>query len=186
MAGEILKYICQPLCVLERKKGKITISMEIKKFIFTIDDKINRCVEILLIVATIIMIFAMTLNIILRYVFHRSPIWASELTSFMFVWIVFFGVSILTKREDHITLEFIHNSKSKLIRNGAKLISRIISYIIAFLFIFQGYTLVIMSMEQVSLDMRIPMGFVYLIIPICGVLMVIHTTVNILKDIMTN
>jgi TRAP-type transport system small permease protein len=156
--------------------------MGIARFIFIIDEKINRFTEIIMIVATIIMILAMSTNIVLRYIFHRSPIWASELTSFIFVWIVFFGVSILTKREDHVTLEFIHNSKSTLIRNGAKLFSRLVSLFIAYLFITQGYTLVIMSMEQVSLDMRIPMGLVYLVIPICGVLMTIHTLVHFLRD----
>lgn len=147
-----------------------------------IDEKLNKIIEVILVILTIIMVVAMSSNIFLRYVMHRSPIWASELTTFLFVWIVFLGVSILSKREEHIAFEFIFNSRHKSVRTFAKISMRLVTLIIAYLFITQGYKLAVMSMEQVSLDMRFPMGIVYLVIPICGVLMGIHIVANFIRD----
>lgn len=49
------------------------------------------------------------MNVVLRYVFHSSVIWAPELTLILFAWLVLFGMSYAVKVTAHLGVDAVIN-----------------------------------------------------------------------------
>lgn len=53
------------------------------------------------------MVTAVTLQIIMRYVFDNPLQWSEELARFSYAWLCYFGVSLATKDKSHLRVTFI-------------------------------------------------------------------------------
>ena len=66
------------------------------------------------------------INVILRYGFNTGLIWGLEATSFLFAWLVLFGVSYAVKVTAHLGVDAIINLLSPATRKALALIAAII------------------------------------------------------------
>ena len=73
------------------------------KFFRTVD----RAEDICLVVMFAIMVAAIFLQVIMRFVFNNSLSWSEELGKFMFVWISWLGISIGERRNEHIKITLV-------------------------------------------------------------------------------
>ena len=119
----------------------------------------------------------------MRFVFQSANVWSEELTRFAFIWMSMLGVAVATRRSKNMDVDFIVNLMPKIM----KLINSIFTkaLIIGFLFvlIFYGIELVTITFKQLSPGMRLPMAYMYLSVPVGGILMLIFTIENIINDI---
>ena len=106
-------------------------------------------------------------NVVVRYGFDGSLTWASELTTYLFLWSAFFGAAYCFKVDAHISINIL---LEKLSPKSAKILM-IISHTVTLIFLsaiaYYGYEylLLVNEMEEVSVDLEIPMWIVYLVIP---------------------
>lgn len=136
---------------------------------FNILDKaigfINRYIAAIGISGGVALAFA---NVVARYVFDSSLTWASELTIYLFLWSTFFGAAYCFKQDAHISVTLM---LEKLNPTTAK-IFLLASHIVTFTFLlavsYYGYEYVkfVHELEEVSVDLEMPMWIVYLVIPI--------------------
>jgi len=137
--------------------------------IFKILDKIigfiNQSIAAIGISAGVALAFT---NVVARYVFDSSLTWAAELTVYLFLWSTFFGAAYTFKLDGHISIDVLLEK----LRPGTTKILMLISYTITFLFIsavaYYGYKYVVFvyEFEEMSIDLGIPMWYVYLVLPI--------------------
>ena len=98
-------------------------------------------------------------NVVVRYIFDGSLTWASELTTYLFLWSTFFGASYCFKEDAHISIDIL---LKKLKPQNAKILM-IISYLITLIFLiavaYYGYEylLLVYEMDETSVDMGISM-----------------------------
>jgi len=114
----------------------------------------------LLIVFSSAMVISTFLQVIFRYLFNHPLFWSEELSRYCFVWIVFVG--------------------------GIVINILIISFLV--IVIKQSIVVVIVNMSQYSPAIRIPMGLIYLAIPVGLSLMlgyVIIMNYQLLKTILS-
>jgi len=144
-------------------------------------NKINQFLEYLfnniftpfLNILCIIMLLSAFLNVISRYIFHYSIIWAPELSRFFYIFIIFIGTFLGIRKNTHIGLDILINSLSHQIQNIIEIIRNIILMIYFIFLIFLGFKFVGFGMHQMTLTLGIAKGWVYLVIPISAVLMFI-------------
>ena len=78
-----------------------------------------RIIEILVIIASIIMVFGMGLEVIMRYIFNSPVYGAEELIRIVAVWFYFLSMAYITRSGDHISgglyAVFIKNEKAILV-----------------------------------------------------------------------
>ena len=79
--------------------------MTIGKLIFKILDNIERVICSTLLATFVVILFV---QIISRQLFNYSLSWSEELSTYMFVWFVYFGASYATKLAAHnrVTFQF--------------------------------------------------------------------------------
>jgi C4-dicarboxylate transporter DctQ subunit len=107
-------------------------------------------------------------NVVARYAFNSSLTWASELTVYLFLWSTFFGAAYCFKQDAHIGINVL---LEKVNPNVAKMLM-IISHAITLIFLaavgYYGYEylLLVHELEEISVDLNMPMWIIYLVIPI--------------------
>jgi C4-dicarboxylate transporter DctQ subunit len=107
-------------------------------------------------------------NVVARYVFDSSLTWASELTIFFFLWSTFFGAAYCFKEDAHISISVLLDKVSAPVAKGLMLLSHTISlvFLVAVSFYGYKYLLLVIELDEMSIDLDIPMWIPYLVIPI--------------------
>lgn len=154
-------------------------------------DSVLKKIEQYLIGGLLLVItFILFINVVLR-IFGLSFEWAEEVARYGIVWVTFIGSSVCIYKGAHIGVDAI---AMILPEKGKKILSLII-YIIAIIFtvVFtqQSFyiTMRVIETKQVSSTLKLPMTYVYVAMPIGGILMTIRyiqeifSTVKALKGV---
>lgn len=108
------------------------------------------------------------INVVARYVFDASLTWATELTIFLFLWSAFFGAAYCFKKDAHIAIDIVLAAVPSKIAKIMLLISHTVTFIFLLSISFFGYQYLelVIELEEMSIDLGIPMWIPYLVIPI--------------------
>lgn len=141
-----------------------------------VDQILNWFCIILLMVMTVLV----TYQVVTRYFFNK-PSAISEITAqYMFVWLVMFGSALVFGERGHLEITTI---KEKL-KPGAYMVVEILSNITLIVFsltvcLLGGWNISMQQMGALDAALRIPMGLIYISIPVCGVFMIFYAVYNI-------
>ncbi len=142
--------------------------MKIKLFF----DKVEKFILFILAIILAIMVIALFLQVILRYLFKSATPWAEELARYAFIWLSMLGATVAMRRGRHMNMDYFVN----LLPQNIGKITNIVAHILIIFFLavvtYYGIGLVIMTHKQLSSGMRIPMSYVYLSIPIGSMFMI--------------
>ncbi len=100
-------------------------------------------------------------NVVNRYVFQLSAVWAPELAGFLFTWVVFLGASAAARHGMHVSMEVVVDRLGPKSKRWTLLAGEII------LIVFFAYTawlalkITISSYSRVSPVMHVPYSYVY-------------------------
>jgi C4-dicarboxylate transporter DctQ subunit len=143
-----------------------------------IEKLLNAIIIVLLMAMTVVIFY----QVVLRYGFESSNIWAEEFARYAFIWVVLLGSACAIRRYQHIRIDFALAAMSPSVRKFVDLFNYIA--IAAFLGVLAWYGIAI-SMRtgnQISAGLHIPMSFMYLSIPISAAIMLLFTVQIVLQD----
>ena len=135
------------------------------------------------IVIFIAMVLLTTYKVAMRYLF-KSPSSISEtLTRYLFVWLVILSATYVFGQRDHICISFLKDKLSPSARRVVEIINHCVIIVFSVLvMLYGGQVIARMNMVQYDSILKIPTGIIYSIIPICGVIIVFFSILNILKE----
>ncbi|MBN2286865.1 MAG: TRAP transporter small permease [Tissierellales bacterium] len=145
-----------------------------------ISKSIDAFVNVLVFIAIVGMIVVISLQIITR-VFFDALIWSEELSRYLLVWATFLGASLSYKRGMHIAVTFVVDAFPAKISKIVKLMSILFCMMFFIIGLKYGIDYINMQTFQVSAALRIPMKYVYIVIPASFGIMLVHS-VDILID----
>ena len=127
---------------------------------------------------TMSLMFAMVLlvffQVISRALFDSSFSWTTELARYMMIWVVFLGGGIAFQHAAHISIEALAEKLSNVWKKVVQAFVAIACIAFFIILIVTGIEFSSASMTQTSPALQIPMGLVYLAIPISGVLQILN------------
>jgi len=129
-----------------------------------------RFEEIVIIILCSILVLSLTFIVIVRYalpipILTMASHWAEEIASFSFIWLLYWGASLATKKGGHFRVTAQFGILPKRLKKYAFLPGDIIWIIFNVIIIILGLELYYFSKEA-SLSLEIPMKYVYAIIPL--------------------
>jgi TRAP-type C4-dicarboxylate transport system permease small subunit len=127
---------------------------------------------------------AMTLITFLATVARMFPVlpsfyWAGEVTRYLNFWITCLGIGVALQMGAHFSLTMLTDVLSPTLRRGAAIISHVGVLILFGVMIYFGIQMIAWNFDQLSAAMELPMSYVYVAIPICGVLVVLQTLISL-------
>lgn len=126
-------------------------------------------------------IFA-TWQVASRYIFNNPSTVTEELVLISFVWMGLLGAAYVFGKQEHMAMTFLFDKLSEKNQDKAKLFYEVVIMIFALLvLVFGGWNMSQLSMGQVSSSLQIPMGYIYLALPLSGITTVIYNVLNIVE-----
>lgn len=143
----------------------------------------NSLEEYLVITTFTLVLFVVLLQIVTREVFRTPISWSEESARFLYLWMVFLGISMITKKRKNICIEIIQN----LFKNKGRIVYDIIvsaiTLIMSCYLFYYFIEYVEFSMGVRTTALQIQYGFVYLCAPIGMLLCIIRCVQLIVSDI---
>ena len=138
---------------------------------------VNRIIDWIenVLVTTLILTATLTAigQVIARYVFNNSLYWSEELILYALITMSFLTMGMGVRYASHISVEAIYAIAGPRTARALQIGATCLGLVFACVLVFYGLKLSFntMQMGQLSPAMRIPVGYIYLIIPISGGLM---------------
>lgn len=143
---------------------------------------LNNLEEYLCNFSLVAMLLLLTYQVILRYVFTKSNAWSEELARYFFIWLIFISTSYAERENAHIRIESLQKVFPKALRQWVALLGQVILLVfcLVMLKISLEYTLKVIQTKQVSLGLKLNMGYVYAAIPTGYFLLCVRIAGNVL------
>jgi len=122
----------------------------------------------------IVMVVIIFLQIVSRIVIQSSFSWTEELARFLMIWLTFLGAAFSFQHGAHIGISMLTDKLPKKVSAIITLLVGILCSVLFVILTVKGFELVGKSANQTSPAMRIPMSYVYSVIPISGVLLTLN------------
>ncbi|EJW09294.1 putative N-acetylneuraminate transporter [Rhodovulum sp. PH10] len=137
--------------------------------------------------AMLVMLAIIFMQVITRYLLGFTFEWSEELARFLFVWVVFLGSALILGEDGHLSVELVprllKGTKPGLVLD---VFINACGYVFILLLIVQGWVMTETMTFQESPGLGIPMSWVYVIMPVSGILMLLYhvrDTVKIVRKI---
>jgi TRAP-type C4-dicarboxylate transport system permease small subunit len=121
-------------------------------------------------------------DIITRTIGHPW-LWLQEVTSTFFIYAIFFGAAVATRRNDHLYLTAIAESLRGKLRTAVEIFTRLVVLGVAVSFIVFGYLNFLRGFSSFRMPSLTPIASLYAAIPICGVLVALFAIEQIVNGL---
>lgn len=139
-------------------------------------DILNGLVKWILIIDFAILTVVVFLQVLFRFVLNQPLAWTEEMARYLLVWLTFLGASYGVIIKAHPTISIVYDR----LGNIGKKIIMILSLVLTLFFFYEIFMnsleFIERSMYQKSPVLQVPMGAVYMAIPVAS----IHFVINIL------
>jgi len=122
------------------------------------------------------------LDIITREIGHPW-LWLQEVTSTFFIYAIFTGTAVATRRSDHLYLTAIADTLSGTARTIVEVATRMVVLAVALCFIWFGYLNFLRGFTSFRMPSMTPIASLYAAIPICGVLVALFTLEQLINGL---
>lgn len=146
-----------------------------------IRNAMDNVIKIICIVLFAFMVIIGTYQILVRYIFNSPSTVSEELLTYSFTWMSLFASAYVFGKRDHMRMGFVAD---KLSPDKLKKLNIVIELVtIAFsciVMIYGGISITKLSMTQKTASLGIPMGYIYLVIPVTGIIIAIYGILNVI------
>lgn len=136
-------------------------------------DRTFTAIENLCKILMIVQIVSVTIVVIGRQVFGRTPVWGEELTLFSMVWASLLGASVLLKNDGHIAVTVLDNYLPQKAIKALDLLSYVFLGFYAVIMVIYGLKLVELTGLNMMPALKIKSSWLYGAMPVSAVLMVL-------------
>lgn len=125
-------------------------------------------------------------QVVTRYLLNNPSTWSEELVGYLFAWMSLLGASLVTCERGHMNIPVIVERFSNNVQKGLNCLGELIAFLFsAVILVFGGIQITALAMGQMTSSLGVPIGIFYIVLPLCGVLNMIYTVLNI-ADILQN
>jgi TRAP-type C4-dicarboxylate transport system permease small subunit len=122
------------------------------------------------------------LDIVTRTIGHPW-LWLQEVTSTLFIYAIFCGTAVATRRNDHLYLTAIADALHGRARIVVEMVIRLVVLGVAICFIWFGYLNFLRGFSSFRMPSLTPIASLYAAIPLCGVLVALFTIEQIVNGL---
>ena len=146
-----------------------------------ISDFINHWIEYFLFILGFTMAIVVAVQVFFRYALNHSLFWSEELARYLLVWLTFLGASVAYHRKVHPGVDILYARMPALLRRFSSIAVHLVSMGLFGVMVFYGCQFAYFVRLQISPALYLPKWIVFSIIPISGLILMLHG-LNFLSD----
>lgn len=149
-----------------------------------IQRRLNRILEVFLVVLMSVLVVDVLWQVFSRYLLTSPSSFTDELAGFLLIWVGVLGAAYVEGKQEHLAIDILVQRASPLMQK--RLLFMIHSMIFLFaasVMVTGGIILVVSRFElQVrSAALQIPLGYVYTVIPVSGMIIMYYEALHIME-----
>lgn len=136
-------------------------------------NKVCKIMEIILVSIFGLLVIDVLGQVFSRYILNTSFAFTEELARFSLIWLSILGAAYLNAKREHLSMDFLYQKFSDKNRKKALIFIEVCIFLFALIvMVIGGFNLVYTTLHlgQLSGTLRIPLGYIYAILPISGLL----------------
>ena len=146
-----------------------------------LDRTLGRVVEVFTFMILALLVAMIFISVLSRYVFNFSLAWAEELAGLFFVWLTLLGSVTAVRKRTHMAITFL---LQQMDRRKQRWMNLYINGAMAFfllVMIWKGTEIFLATIRDYSAVLRVPIGLYYLSLPVCGFLMLLFASKDLVQ-----
>ena len=145
-------------------------------------NKVSRLLEWFMIIIFALLVLDVLFQVFSRYLLGTSFTWTEEFARFALIWMTILGAAYLNGTQEHLSMDFLYQKFSETNKRKASILIEVLIFLFALIvMVIGGLNLVYttLHLEQLSGTLRIPLGYVYAIMPFSGFLITCFSVYHI-------
>ena len=149
-------------------------------------NKIDKLLEYLLITLLVLMVLNITWQVISRFLIAKPSSFTEETARFLMIWLGCLGGSYTAGKKLHPSIDLLKQKVNENIQKKITTFIELVVFLFGALILLGGGSYLVyttLSLNQLSAALQIPVGLVYLCLPISGFVLMYYSADNlILKE----
>ncbi len=146
--------------------------------------KLNRVLELFLVILMSVLVIDVLWQVFSRYMLSSPSSFTDELAGFLLIWVGVLGAAYVSGRKEHLAIDILlQKSPPDRQRKLQTLIHSLVFMFALFVMVVGGvilmYTRFILQVKSAAL--QLPLGYVYIILPISGLIIMFYEVLHILE-----
>ena len=145
---------------------------------------VDKILEYSLVIILSILVLDVLWQVASRYLLASPSTFTDELAGFLLIWVALLGAAYVSGQNQHLSIELLI---TKLKPKNAKVLQIVIHIIIIsftlFVMLIGGIWLIYTRfyLGQVSAALQLPLGYVYMVLPISGIFIIYYSIFNLIE-----
>ena len=147
-------------------------------------NKVYRIMEIILVSIFGLLVIDVLGQVFSRYILNTSFAFTEELARFSSIWLSVLGAAYLNGKREHLSMDFLYQKFSGSTKKKVLLFIELCIFLFALIvMVIGGFNLVYTTLHlgQLSGTLRIPLGYIYAILPVSGLLIMLFSVYHTIK-----
>lgn len=146
-----------------------------------IGNIINEFCKVVLGIQIFIMTSVIVIQVFLRLFTNNILYWADELSRYLFIWIAMLGSSVASRSLLHIGVDILTDALKGKSKKLIQIISYICLFVVLTIIIISGAQQTLKQINQKAITMPFSMAWIFISIPVLGVLMMYYSLIQFLE-----
>jgi TRAP-type C4-dicarboxylate transport system permease small subunit len=142
-------------------------------------DRFYALLRFVLFLLVVALVATVAVGVFWRYVLGASLYWSTEVPNFLFVWIVFLGAVVAYREKKHIAFTAILERMSRGGGRGPEIAVHAVVLAFAAFLVVTGAMVVRQTMGSPSEALKMPLGYLYAVLPLTMLLVAVEAVVEI-------
>jgi len=142
---------------------------------------IDRVLAVSVSAVMTILLFVVVWQVFTRYILNDPSSYTDELARYLLIWVALLGAAYATGQKLHLAIDILQANMQSIWLH--RIIYSLIGLFALFGLVIGGWRLVdiTLSLEQKSAALQIPLGYVYLVLPISGIIIMLYAALEIIR-----
>ncbi len=152
------------------------------KTLLLIKKILDKTLEVLVMVVVAVLVLDVLWQVFTRFVLKHPSSWTEELATFLLIWVSLLGGAVALNRGSHLGIDYFVGKLSPRTRAQTEVfVFACVALFSALVMMLGGTRLVFRTLQlnQLSPALGLPMGYVYLAVPISGFFLALYAILGL-------
>lgn len=149
-----------------------------------INHRVNKVLERFLIILMAVNVLNVLWQVFTRFILKNPSSFTEELARYLLIWVGLLGASYAAGQKMHLAIDVILKSLEGKVRELAELCIQLFIFLFSlFVMVIGGFRLVAITLKlnQISAALQIQLGYVYLVLPLSGLLIMFYASLSFME-----
>jgi TRAP-type C4-dicarboxylate transport system permease small subunit len=148
----------------------------------TLREKTDKILESVLVVLMVLLVIDVLWQVTSRYILVNPSSFTTELAGYLMIWVGILGAAYVAGKNEHLAIDLLVQKSSPGRKKRLLILINVMIMLFSVSVMIVGGTWLVYTrflLDVRSADLQLPLGYVYLVVPVSGLLITYYGVDNI-------